>query len=161
MTTRERMTRDFADLNWVTDRIAVGGGIFGPVAMADVAAEGITHIVSLSEFDESPLAAEHGVAVLHDYVEDDFEPKDAAWFGRCVKFAKAALAQKGAKLLVHCAGGINRAPMMTLAVLCSMGWNVEKAMRHMRACRPCVSFPDVYVTSVERYLGLDQTAEDL
>jgi protein-tyrosine phosphatase len=143
---------EHADMDWVTDRIAVGGGIFGRGAMAEVAEAGVTHVLSLAEFDETKLAETHGVAVCWNHADDDGEPKAAAWFGRGVKFAKDALAQKGAKLYIHCAAGINRAPMMALAVLCSMGWSAERAMRQMKAVRPCVGFSDVYVESVMRYL---------
>ena len=41
---------------------------------------------------------------------------------------------------------------MTLAVLCSLGWKLEDAKRHIPRCRPCVGFPDVYTLSVQRYL---------
>jgi hypothetical protein len=42
---------------------------------------------------------------------------------------------------------------MALAVLCSTGWGMPEAMRHMSACRPCVNFPGVYVDSVCRFLN--------
>jgi protein-tyrosine phosphatase len=141
-----------ADLTWITKRIAVGGGIFGPVAMADVARQGVTHIISLAEFDETSLAAPHGIAVLHAHVEDDFTPKSPAWFARGVKFAKAALAQKGAKVLVHCAAGIHRGPLMTLALLCATGWGMLDAMRRIERRRPQVDFPNVYLDSVRAFL---------
>jgi hypothetical protein len=35
-----------------------------------------------------------------------------------------------------------------------MGWNVEKAMRHIKARRPIVDFPAVYLDSVRMYLHL-------
>ena len=52
----------------------------------------------------------------------------------------------------HCAAGVHRAPMMTLALLCSMGWELGKAMELIEAKRPVVDFPDVYVNSVEQFL---------
>ncbi len=44
--------------------------------------------------------------------------------------------------------------MMTLALLCSMGWEIGPAMEMIAARRPVVDFADVYVQSVERFLEL-------
>jgi hypothetical protein len=44
--------------------------------------------------------------------------------------------------------------MMTLALLGSMGWDLEAAMVLIETRRPEVDFADVYVESVRRYLGL-------
>ena len=60
---------EHADMDWVTDRIAVGGGIFGRGAMAEVAEAGVTHVLSLAEFDETKLAETHGVAVCWNHAE--------------------------------------------------------------------------------------------
>ena len=59
----------------------------------------------------------------------------------------------GARLFVHCAAGVHRAAMMTLAILCSDGWEMQDAMRTIVSRRPVVDFADVYVESVERFLG--------
>ena len=63
-----------------------------------------------------------------------------------------ALDQEGTRLLVHCAAGVHRAPMMTLAILCSLSWNMKDAMRLIGTRRPVVDFADVYVRSVEKFL---------
>jgi len=141
-----------AELDWVTDRIAVGGMLFDKDDMDRVAAAGVTHILNLNGFDDTHLARPHGIVTCWNTVDDDMKPKAPEFFERGVAFAKSAMRQKGAKLYIHCAAGVNRAPMMTLAVLCSMGWGMLDAMRHMRVCRPCVNFPEVYVKSVLRYL---------
>jgi protein-tyrosine phosphatase len=70
-----------------------------------------------------------------------------------VDFAKAALENRDAKIFIHCAAGVHRAPMMTLAVLSSMGWSVEDAMELIQVRRPVADFADVYVRSVEDFLG--------
>ena len=42
------------DMTWITDRIAVGGGIETPENMEIVAKAGITHIIDMQiEFDDS------------------------------------------------------------------------------------------------------------
>src|SRR5271166_1848581 len=52
------------DITWVTDRIAVGGGIWNADNMATVSRVGITHIIDMQiEFDDTPLAGPHGIAV--------------------------------------------------------------------------------------------------
>jgi len=52
------------DITWVTDRIAVGGGIWNAENMAAVSRAGITHIIDMQiEFDDTPLAEAHGIAV--------------------------------------------------------------------------------------------------
>jgi len=142
------------DITWITDRIAVGGGIWSAGNMAAVAREGITHIIDMQiEFDDTPLAAEHGIAVLWNPTDDDFEPKPAELFERGVEFAKKALDERESRVFIHCAAGVHRAPMMTLAVLGSMGWDLEEAMELIEGRRPVADFADVYVRSVEEFLA--------
>jgi hypothetical protein len=42
--------------------------------------------------------------------------------------------------------------MMALAVLCSMGWELEDAMQLIEGRRPVADFADVYVDSVREFL---------
>jgi protein-tyrosine phosphatase len=141
------------DMTWVTGRIAVGGGIWSPENMAEVARAGITHIIDMQiEFDDTPLAGKHGIQVLWNATDDDFQPKPPELFQRGVDFALEALDQPDSKIYIHCAAGVHRAPMMTLALLCSLSWSVEDAIRLVEAKRPVVDFADVYVDSVERFL---------
>ena len=141
------------DITWVTERIGVGGGIWTAENMAAVARAGVTHIIDMQiEFDDTPLGERHGIAVCWNPVDDDFEPKPSAIFARGVDFALAALEEDGTKLLVHCAAGVHRAPMMTLALLGVMGWSLEDAMRLVEARRPVADFAEVYVRSVEDFL---------
>lgn len=142
------------DITWVTDRIAVGGGIWTAENMAKVAEAGITHVIDMQiEFDDTPLGEEFGVEVLWNPTDDDFEFKPAALFGRGVEFAERALQKDGAKVFVHCAAGVHRAPMMTLALLGSMGWELNDAMELIEGRRPVADFADVYVESVEKFLA--------
>lgn len=121
--------------------------------MTQIARAEVTHIIDMQiEFDDTPLALPHGIAVLWNPIEDDFQPKSPEVFQRGVDFALEALAQPGTKLFVHCAAGVHRAPMMTLAILCSLSWKLEDALRLIEARRPVVDFADVYVNSVKRFL---------
>jgi protein-tyrosine phosphatase len=141
------------DITWLTDRIAVGAGIWSAENMAKVADEGITHIIDMQiEFDDTPLAAGHAITVLWNPTDDDFEPKPAELLRRGVEFAESALREPGAKVFIHCAAGVHRAPMMALAVLGSMGWTLGDAMELIGGRRPVADFAEVYVQSVERFL---------
>jgi protein-tyrosine phosphatase len=141
------------DITWLTERIAVGGGIWNADNMMKVVAAGITHVIDMQiEFDDTPLGKAHGVEVLWNPTDDDFEPKPAELFRRGVEFAEQALEREDAKLFVHCAAGVHRAPMMALAILGSMGWTVEDAMELIEDKREVADFAEVYVESVERFL---------
>ena len=131
----------------------MGGGIWNDSNMAEVFRAGVTHIIDMQiEFDDTALAEPHGVQVLWNAIDDDFEPKPPKVFERGVEFAIAALDQPGTKVFIHCAAGVHRAPMMALALLCSLSWKLGAAMELIQSRRPVVDFPDVYVHSVERFL---------
>jgi protein-tyrosine phosphatase len=85
-------------------------------------------------------------------VDDDFQPKGVEVFQKGVEFATEALEDPSAKLYIHCAAGVHRAPMMALAILRAMGWTLEDAKKVIQARRPVVDFADVYVKSVERFM---------
>jgi protein-tyrosine phosphatase len=141
------------DITWVTDRIGVGGGIWTAENMGAASRAGITHIIDMQiEFDDTQLAKPYRIAVCWNPVDDDFEPKPPQVFARGVEFALRALKQDGTKLFVHCAAGVHRAPMMTLALLGVLGWTVEDAMELIEGRRPVADFAEVYVRSVEAFL---------
>jgi hypothetical protein len=73
-------------------------------------------------------------------------------FENGVDFALQALDENGSRLFIHCAAGVHRAPMMTLAVLCSLSWNLGEAVQLIESKRLVADFPDVYVNSVKKYL---------
>jgi hypothetical protein len=77
------------DMTWLTDRIAVGGGIWNRDNMEEVVRAGVTHIVDMqAEFDDTPLAEPEGVKVLWNPVDDDFQPKPPEVFQRGVEFVQ-------------------------------------------------------------------------
>src|SRR5437868_5450184 len=147
------------DMTWITDRIAVGGGIETPENMEIVAKAGITHIIDMQiEFDDSQLAAPYKIKVLWNGIYNDFQPKPPELFERGVEFGLAALRKHRSKLLIHCTLGMHRAPVMALALLCAMGWPAQVAIDSIQKCRPVVYFAESYVKSVEEYLALRQAA---
>jgi len=147
------------DMTWVTDRIAVGGGIWNEIKMIEVASEGVTHIINMQlEFDDRHLSVPYNIDTLWNPTDDDFQFKPAELFHRGVSFALEALRQPESRIFIHCAAGVHRAPMMTLAVLRAMGWELKEAMQLIQKRRPVVDFADVYVRSVEAFLK-DYTPE--
>jgi protein-tyrosine phosphatase len=150
------------DITWLTDardprteRIAVGGGIWNSRDNMEALKKcGVTHIINMQVEveDEERLGQEHGIEVLWNPTHDDFEPKEPSLLEAGVKFADAALKREHTKLFIHCAAGVHRAPMMALAVLGSMGWDLEKAQDLIEDKRPVADFAEVYVESVERFL---------
>ena len=142
------------DLTWVTDRIAVGGGIWHEGNMIEIVREGITHIIDMQiEFDDTRLAEPYGVRVLWNPTDDDFRPKPAELLRRGVDFALEALEESESKVFIHCAAGVHRAPMMALAVLRAQGWALEDAVERIEERRDVVDFADVYVRSVEEFMN--------
>ena len=141
------------DMSWISERLALGGGIWNDARMAEVSRTGVTHIIDMQiEFDDSELAQPYGIRVLWNPVDDDFQVKPPAVFQRGVEFALATLEEPDTKLYVHCAAGVHRAPMMVLAILRAMGWKMDEAQHLVQTRRPVVDFADVYVHSVENFM---------
>ena len=148
------------DLSWVTERIAVGGGIWNDQNMEELVELGFTHIIDMQvEFDDRPLAEPYGIEVLYNPTDDDFEPKPPDLFQRGVDFALQALDEQGTRVYIHCAAGVHRAPMMTLALLRVMGWSLEDAMELVQQRRFVADFADVYVQSVEEFVKVYERSE--
>jgi len=141
------------DMTWITDRVAVGGGIWTDEGMIEIVRQGVTHVINMQiEFDDTKLAEPYGVKVLWNAADDDFQPKPPELFQRGVDFALAALEDPEAKVYIHCAAGVHRAPMMTLAIMRAMGWSLQDAVQLIETRRYVVDFADVYVRSVEDFM---------
>jgi protein-tyrosine phosphatase len=147
------------DMTWVTDRIAVGGGIWNEENLQELLRHGVTHIIDMQiEFDDRPLAEPYPVKVLFNPTDDDFLPKPNRLFQAGVEFALAALDEAESKIYIHCAAGVHRAPMMTLAILRVLGWPLEEAKAVIQERRYVVDFADVYVESVEEFIKVYEAA---
>ena len=147
------------DITWVTEQIALGGGIWNARNMEEVAQAGVTHIVDMQiEFDDTELAEPYGIKVLWNPADDNFLPQPPELFQRGVDFVRKALEDAEARVYIHCAAGVHRAPMMTLAVLGAMGWDVDEAMKLIERKRAVVDFADVYVESVRKFLSHQPSA---
>ena len=147
------------DMTWVTDRIAVGGGIWNDDNMAELVRTGVTHIINMQiEFDDRPLAEGYPVTVLHNPTDDDFQHKPPSLFQNGVDFALDALDEPQNKVYIHCAAGVHRAPMMTLAIMRVLGWELDAARQQIQTRRYVVDFADVYVDSVENFVRAYESA---
>jgi protein-tyrosine phosphatase len=148
------------DMTWITEQIAVGGGIWTDDQMNELVDLGITHIIDMQiEFDDTELARPFGVRVLWNPVDDDFQPKPPGVFQKGVDFALSALEEPESKVYIHCAAGVHRAPMMALAVLRAQGYSLEEASEMLESRRHVVDLADVYVRSVEDFIeGYGQPA---
>ena len=147
------------DTTWVTERVALGGGIWNVRNMEELAQSGVTHVLNMQlEFDDRPLAEAFGVRVLWNPTDDDFLPKSPELLKRGVDFALEALEDPEARLYIHCAAGVHRAPMMALAVLRALGFSLQGAMDMIQSRRNVVDFADVYVESVEEFMRSYESA---
>ena len=147
------------DMTWVTDRLAVGGGIWTDDKMLEVVDAGVTHIIDMQiEWDDRPLARPYRVNVLWNPTDDDFRPKQPELLQRGVDFALEALDDADTRIFIHCAAGVHRAPMMALAVLRALGYGLQDAMDMIQSKRQVVDFADVYVQSVEDFMQTYQAA---
>lgn len=121
--------------------------------MQELARRGFTHILSVQDdFDDRPLAEPWGIAVCWNPAPDDFQPKPPEFFQRAIEFGREALASATQKLYVHCAAGVHRGPLAALAILADCGMDLESGQALIKARRPVVDFPAVYVDSLRSYL---------
>src|SRR5262249_6505555 len=107
---------------------------------------------------DRPIAEPYGVQVLHNPTDDDFQPKPPELLRRGVDFALDALKEPESKVYIHCAAGVHRAPMMTLAILCAMGQPLNEARTLILDRSYVVASADVYVQSVQEFLKTYQRA---
>ncbi len=88
-----------------------------------------------------------------------FSPSRRKFFSAAWILRSRLWSSEEARLFIHCAAGVHRAPMMTLAVLCSQGWDLAAAMETISSRRPLADFAEVYVESVEKFLQQQGTQE--
>lgn len=132
------------NLDFVTAQIATGGDL--PYSddrdlpvLAGWGRLGITHVIdNRVEWTDESHVGRHlpEVVYLHNGVDDAGGRQPDRWYDEGIAFARAALADPDAKVLIHCHMGINRGPSLTYAVLLDLGWDPVDAIAAIRAARP-------------------------
>lgn len=123
--------------------ILTGDLVADPVAaqeqLAGWVALGVTHIIDVrEEANDETFVAHHAPDLTYIWLgtRDNGGGQADEWFARGVDAAVTALADPGARVLVHCHMGINRGPSMGFAILCALGWDPIEALDTIRAARP-------------------------
>lgn len=138
--------------SWVSDRIAVGSGVWKREEVLAIKREGITHVIDCRrEASAEYLYRGTGIEFFHCGTLDDGERKGDAWFGRGAPYGASVLARPGTKLLVGCAAGINRGPSMLYAIMRLSGFDAVAAAAVIKMARPIALI--AYQSDAERWLA--------
>lgn len=140
--------------NFVTERIAVGGGISSKADVDQIVVAGITHVIDMrAEFDDETLN-DSRITILWLPQVDDGAMRPLGQYRKGIQFAFPALSLPNTKIFPHCAAGLNRGPTMCYALLRAFGIPQSEAIDRIRAVRPNVLFHLIpnYLNSVEREL---------
>jgi hypothetical protein len=131
------------NLDFVTPQIATGGDL--PPFWDDLVPalqawqdRGITHVIdNREEWSDQDVVAQLAPEVRYFYngVDDAGCGQPDHWFDDGVAWARLALADPNAKVLIHCHMGINRGPSLTYAVLLDHGYDPVEAIDAIRAAR--------------------------
>lgn len=141
--------------NFVTERIAVGGGIASKADVDQIVAAGITHVIDMrAEFDDDTLK-DSRITILWLPQVDNGEMRPPGHYRKGIQFAFPALSLANTKIFPHCSAGLNRGPTMCYALLRAFGFQQSEAIARIRAARPDVLFHLIpnYLDSVERDLA--------
>ena len=141
--------------NFVTERIAVGGGIASKADVDQIVAAGITHVIDMrAEFDDDILNDDR-ITILWLPQVDNGERRPTGHYRKGIQFAFPALSLANTKIFPHCSAGLNRGPTMCYALLRAFGFPQSEAIARIRAARPDVLFHLIpnYLDSVERDLA--------
>lgn len=124
------------NLSFVTDRIAVGGGVYTTGHVEQLKKLGITHVFDCRQSrDWSAAYVGSDITRVRRGVDDDGEGKPNDWYHEGILFAFGALQVRGTKLYIHCTAGVNRSPGMTYAVLRALGLQATEVRRLILAGR--------------------------
>lgn len=117
------------NLDWITDRLAVGGA-FATVLAERLAAEmGVRAIVDLraEAAHETGVIEACGIALLSLPTGDHCAAPQAA-LDQGVAFARGFM-DRGEKVLVHCREGVGRSALLALCILADEGREPLEALR--------------------------------
>lgn len=109
---------------------------------------GITTVVSLCE--DSVLRKNPSINYLHTPIADA-TPVNVGQFDAIID----AIAEnvRWGVVLLHCASGVSRAPIMAAAWMHVVGYkNIDAALAEIRGLRPIISPSDILLASVKEHL---------
>lgn len=114
------------DFSKITERLWIGAQINGQADVAEIAAAGITHVIDAQAERDDSLYENFraaNISYLWDGTADDqVHPKPVDWFRNALNFAlPGMLLTPSAKILTHCAAGVNRGPSLGYAILRALG----------------------------------------
>lgn len=135
---------DVANADPVADQIWIGGDLdpddlVAVQQLAELSVHGLTAIVDCrKEWNDAEWVAE--LAPEIDYlwigVDDAGQRMPEEWFDQGTSFILERLADREARVLVHCHMGINRGPSLGFAALLALGWDSIEALDRIREARP-------------------------
>lgn len=123
------------DAAWIGERIAFGR----QPDLDQLRAVGFTHVVNLrGEHDERSAAVHAGLEHLWLRWTDTaaLQPRLADDLAALLDFIASALARPEARVFIHCASGIERAPLAAYVVLREGGSDDAEARTRLRRLRP-------------------------
>ena len=143
MTTETLPVVEFANLDFVTPRLAVGGDLSArsinelSLQVQDYACVEFTHVVDCRlEWNDTELFSSSmpWISYLHHGMDDAGQDVPTSWFDAAIDWIDTA--GPDAVVLTHCHMGINRGPSLGFAVLLHWGWDPVEAIAAIRTARP-------------------------
>lgn len=133
---------EYANLHFVTPRLAIGGDLSPDLEKAtyqllELETLGVSHVIDcrVEWSDEQVFAAQSPqTAYLHHGMDDAGQDVPAEWFDAAIAWIDAA--GPDAVFFTHCHMGINRGPSLGFAVLLHWGWDAIAAITAIRDARP-------------------------
>jgi atypical dual specificity phosphatase len=126
-------------------------------ALAALAAHGVSVLVNLHERPHTPARlAAHGLREVHVSVRD-FTAPTPAQLDAALDAVDAALAA-GARVAVHCGGGLGRTGTVLACHLVRHGLGAEEAVARVRAVRPGAVETRAQLAAVHAYAERRRTS---
>ncbi|MBU6427635.1 MAG: dual specificity protein phosphatase family protein [Cyanobacteria bacterium REEB65] len=130
------------DYDWITPQVAVGGALADRSDAAELAAQGVTHVVNmcLEQSDEAYFEGLSTIRLASFGLADGHNDGTLGCdrLGGAIDYIVDTLASgNGAKIYLHCAAGISRSVAVMCGVLMRLeGVSLAGAVERVRAARP-------------------------